>query len=109
MNTAELRNDGGTLAGFSVSNFFLRREGVPKIVQKIPGARIVRKQRPFRLAGPDDFCEFELDGRTFLVIEPFGDNNRYWVVTEPFGDSPQLAMVKDAFARHRVLFGLLAG
>jgi hypothetical protein len=109
VNTVELRNNGGTLTGFSVSNLLLRRGAVPKIVRKIPGARIVRHQRPFRLSGPDDFCEFELDGRTFLVIEPFGDNSRYLVVTEPFGDSPQLAMVRDAFARHRVLFGLLAG
>jgi len=97
------------LTGFRISNLFVRRGSLPNIVCTIPGARIVRKQRSFRLAGRDDFCEFVVDGKTFLVIEPFGDNSQFWVVTEPPEDCPQLAKVRDAFRKRRVLFGLLAG
>jgi hypothetical protein len=110
MKTREMKNDAGIVTGFSVSNLFLRRWAVPKVVRSIPGARVVRKQRPFRFRARDDFCEFVVDGKTFLVIEPFGDNSKYWVVAEPpEPHCPSLAKVREAFARHRVLFGLHAG
>lgn len=83
MKTAEPRNDNGVVTGFSVGSALLTRWGVPRIIRSIPGARVVRKQRPFRFAGPDDFCEFMVDGKTFLVIEPFGDNDKFWVVAKP--------------------------
>lgn len=109
MKTRELKNEDGTITGFSVSNLFLSRHGVPRVVSSIPGASVVRKQRPFRFAGPDDFCEFVVDGKTFLAIEPFGDNSEFWVVTEPPEECPQIAKVRQAFSQHRVLCGLYAG
>lgn len=109
MKTRELKSNDGTVTGFSVSHLFICRHDIPKIVSSIPGAKVVRKQRPFRLAGPDDFCEFIVDGKTFLAMEPFGDNSEFWVVTEPPEECPQIARVRQAFAEHRVLFGLYAG
>ena len=109
MKTRELREKDGRLTGFIVSNVLLGRHGVPKIVASIPGAQIIRKQAPFRLNGRDDFCEFIVDGKTFLAIEPFGDNNQFWVVAEPPEECPQLAKVREAFTKHRVLFGLYGG
>ena len=109
VKTKELRNDEGVVTGFSVSNLFLSRHGVPRIVASLPGVSIVRKQRRFRFSGPDDFCEFVVDGQTFLAIEPFGDNNEFWVVSEPPVECSQTGKVRDAFRKHRVLFGLYAG
>ncbi len=109
MRTRELRAEDGRLTGFIVSNAFLSRHGVPKVVATIPGAEIRRKQRRFAFSAPDDFCEFVVEGKTFLAIEPFGDNSEYWVVAQPADDSPQLAKVREAFSRHRVLFGLYGG
>ena len=109
MKTRDLRQDDGRLIGFIVSNFFLSRLAVPGIVESIAGARIIRKQRAFRLSGPDDFCEFIVDGKTFLAIEPFGDNSEFWIVSEPPEECPQLEAVRKAFSRHRVLFGLFEG
>ena len=110
MKTEDMHNDEGILTGFSISNFFLSRHTVPKIVGSIPGAQIVRKQRRFVVGAPDDFCEFVVDGKTFLAIEPFGDNTEFWVVAAPpEADCPQIEKVRAAFAEHRVLFGLYAG
>lgn len=109
MKTKELRNDEGRLTGFRVSKLFLSRHGVPKVVATIPGAQVVRKQKPFAFSSPDDFCEFVLEGKTFLAIEPFGDNSEFWVIAEPPKECPQMHKVREAFARHRVLFGLYAG
>ena len=104
MKTRDLRNDQGQLTGFIVSNLMLSRHGVPRIVADIPGAELLRKQKRFVLFAPDDFCEFIVDGKTFLAIEPFGDNSEFWVVTEPPEDCPQIEAVRRAFEAHR-LFG----
>jgi hypothetical protein len=104
MKTRDLRNDQGQLTGFSVSNLFLSRHGVPNIVADIPGASLVRKQRRLAVTAPDDFCEFTVEGKTFLAIEPFGDNSEFWVVTEPPEECPQIETVRRAFEEHR-LFG----
>jgi len=82
---------------------------VSKIVASIPGARIVRKQKRFALSAPDDFCEFEMDGKTFFAIEPFGDNDCYWIVTHPSEECFQLSKVRDVFEKHRFFFGLFNG
>jgi len=110
MKTKELKNDSGIVTGFSVGSTRLTRWGVPKIIRTIPGAQLIRKQSPFRLAGPDDFCEFTLDGKRFLVIEPFGDNSEFWVIAEP--PEPQcfpLTKVRGAFENYHGLFGFFAG
>jgi hypothetical protein len=110
MKTRALTNDSGVITGFSVGSARLTRWGVPKIIRSIPGARLVRTQRSFRLAGPDDFCEFVVDGQTFLVIEQFGDNSEFWVVAEPpEPECPPLAKVRSAFESYRGLFGFFAG
>jgi len=104
----DMHNDDGVLTGFAVSNLVLRRRGVSRIIRSLTDARIIREQPTFRVGGRDDFLEFVLDGITFLVIEPFGDNSEYWIVSEPTtGDSEQLRKTRDAFRGHRALFGLL--
>jgi len=109
MKTRDLREKDGRLTGFIVSNLLLSRHGVPKVVEAIPGVEIRSKQPRFAFSGPDAFCEFALEGKTFLAIEPFGDNSEFWVVSEPPEECPQLAKIREAFARHRVLFGLFSG
>jgi hypothetical protein len=109
VKTRDLRQNTGAVTGFIVSNTFLSRYKVPKIVAAIPGARVIRKQKHWAFSAPDDFCEFVVDGKSFLAIEPFGDNDCYWVVSEPPEDCPQLSKVRAAFEHHRVLFGAYAG
>ena len=47
----------------------------------------------------DEFCEFELDGERFLMIEPFGDSGRFRIVSDP--PAPEIAIenVRGFFAR----------
>jgi hypothetical protein len=97
MKTQDIRNDAGQLTGFSVSNLLLSRHGVPKIVETIDGAKILRKQRRFALSAPNDFCAFEFGGKRFLAIEPFGDNSEFCIVTDPVEECPQIDIVRRAF------------
>lgn len=109
MKTTDQRASVGRLTGFTVSNLFLGRLGVPRVVATIPGVVIRRKQKRFVLFAPDDFCELVVEGKTFLVIEPFGDSSEYCVMAEPPEESAQLAKVRDAFARHRPFLGWFCG
>jgi hypothetical protein len=106
MKTRELRTDQGELIGFIISNLLLSRHGVSSVVEAIDGARVLRKQKRFAIFARDDFCEFMIDGETFLAIEPFGDNSEFWVVSEPPKECPQLKIVWHAFEQHS-FFGRL--
>jgi hypothetical protein len=46
----------------------------------------------------DDFCEFEIDRARFLIIEPFGDNSRFWIVSDPPVPVEVVSRVRAAFA-----------
>jgi len=109
MKTRELRSDDGRLTGFSVSNLLLGRHGVPRVVAGILGAKVIRKQRRFTISAPDDFCEFVVDGKTFLAIEPFGDNSEFWLVTEPPEECTQLEAVRRAFENYGIFRDKNAG
>ncbi len=56
--------------------------------------------------GEEEFCEFELEGVTFVILEPFGDNDRYLIAGKKPEASPQLNRVREEFAGWRP-FGLL--
>jgi hypothetical protein len=85
MKTREMHNDAGTLTGFEVRNVLLTR------------------RRACRIAGfgwgDDEFCAFAVDGVPFLIIEPFGDNDRYWIVAEEPDPSarPLIERVRQVF------------
>jgi hypothetical protein len=109
MKTRTLKNDAGAVTGFAIGTLGITRRGVVKVLSSIPGIAITRKPGWVTAAGSDDFCEFMLEGKKFFVIEPFGDSDEFWVVTEPPEECPQSQKVRDAFNKHRLLFGLVAG
>ena len=97
MQVYDLRDDAGRVFAFQVNNFLLTRRGVPKAIRTIPGARIT--VAPRFLAG-EEFCEFEVEGKTFVAWEPFGDNSVYWIGPKPAEWCKQVATVRDAFLRY---------
>jgi hypothetical protein len=96
----------GRISAFEVSNTFLSRKGLCKIVRSIPETQIIKAPR-FRsyFKGEDEFCEFEIRGQKFKAWEPFGDNSRYWIGSEPPHWCEQLEVVRSAFMSHK-LFGI---
>lgn len=95
MRVFEHRSEDGRLRGFEVENFWLTRRGVARIVQSIPGVRLIHATSSWW--GRDDFCEFELNAVRFLVEEPFGDNSRYWIGPLEPGHEAELGVVRDRF------------
>lgn len=100
MHVFDLIDDSGTLLGFEVSNLLLSRRAACKIVRAIDGVVVTHVSRLFR--DTDDFCEFELGSEVFVIMEPFGDNSRYWIGPKTPGPSESLAVVRAGFEKYQL-------
>jgi hypothetical protein len=87
VKTYEVRNDG-LLVGFEI-HAWIGRWRASRIARDIPGSVIIRW--PDR-NDYDEFCEFEVDGERYLIIERFGDDHRFWIVSDP--PAPEIAVHK---------------
>ena len=102
MKLFEIRDDKDRIVAFEVSNLFVSRRRVARLVKSIPGARTTFSPQFF--SWPQAvFCRFEIDGGKFLVEEPFGDSSRYWVGGDPPGWHPALSKVVAAFENASVI------
>ena len=101
MKTFELLDEEDRMFAFEVNNAGLGRKGVCRVVDTIPGAQIIRRPKFLSWFREDVFCEFLVDGRTFVAWEPFGDNSRYWIGPEPTEWLPQTQSIRDAFEAFR--------
>ena len=99
MKTYGLKDNQGRTFAFEVSNFLIGRRAVVGIVRTIPGARLIKEPRRWRLSSGEDFCEFELEGVKFVVSEPFGDNSRYWIGAKPPRWVAGVERVQEVFTR----------
>ena len=104
MRVYNIHDEQGRLFAFEVSNFLLGRMGAIRVISRISGARNVWTPS-LSWFSLDVFCRFELDGVTFEVDEPFGDNSRYWIGPKPPQPEPppilQLNAIREAFIRAR--------
>src|SRR6187431_1100032 len=66
----------GALHAFEVSNSWLQPRAIARLVRS-QGAEVTFKRRLFRSG--DVHLQFRFKGREFQVVEPFGDNSRYWI------------------------------
>jgi hypothetical protein len=94
----DIKDVDGRVFAFEINNFPIGRRGVRRVLERIPGCRLVRGPKRFlSWFREDEFCEFEVEGIKFVVAEPYGDNSRYWIGPEPTRWVPQIAAVRDAF------------
>jgi uncharacterized protein (DUF1499 family) len=99
MNIYDLHDEQNRPFAFEISNLVLGRHGVCRVVESIPGAKVVRKPKFLSWFRESTFCEFVVDGEMYEVEEPFGDNSRYWVGPSTPRWLPQTEKVRNAFAR----------
>jgi len=93
MKIHDNRNDEGQLVSFEIRN--VGRSRVCRLIERTLPSTVVRRQRS------DDFGVLDLNGRTFVVMEPWGDNSRYLVHQEPPQPSTELETLSSAFAKYR--------
>jgi len=103
MKIHDLKDKAGRIFAFEVSNLFLSRRKLCKVIRSIPEAKIL-KAPSLCSRHEEEFCEFEIQGQKFVAWEPFGDNSRYWIGPNPSNWCEQVETVKMAF-KNRRLFG----
>ena len=101
MKTYELLDKDGHFFAFEVGNAGLGRRGVCRVVEAIPGAKVVRRPKFLSWFREEEFCEFVVDGKTFVAWEPYGDSSRYWIGPDPIEPLPQTQRVQAAFDAFR--------
>lgn len=64
--------------GFEVDSAYIGISGITRLLERLPGVEKVVRRAPFQKWG-DVRVRFTYHDIDFVVIEPFGDNSRYWI------------------------------
>jgi len=78
MQTYPILDGSGELYAFEIELLLISASTVGRIMRTKLGATITPKSRKF-YSNNDVRLGFVLQGAHFIVVEPFGDNSRYWV------------------------------
>ena len=93
-----LDDDGKPSRYFDVSNIFLTRRGAVRVVKSIPNVEMLRVPRYFQ--DNEAFCEFKLNNKKFILIEPYGDNSRFEIVCDE-EYTKELEQIASTFETHK--------
>ncbi len=99
VKTYDIHDPNNRLLAFEISNTFVGRRVICRMVELIPGATIIRRPKALSWLRESSFCEFTLDGEVYEIEEPYGDSSRYWIGPVPPRHLPQTLIIRDAFAR----------
>ena len=99
MRTYPIKDREGRLFAFEMDNLLLGRRGLARVVGSLSGVRIRRRPKFLSWFREEEFCEFEVDGGSFVAWEPYGDSSRYWIGPKDRRPHPAIERVEEAFAR----------
>ena len=107
MQVYEIKDGSGRIFAFEVDNGLLGRQAVIRIIERLPQAKLLKVPKLFSWFREDVFCKFEIMGHLFLVLEPFGDNSRYWIGPQDNAWYKEIDIIRDAFVKHRPGCGVI--
>ena len=95
----DITNKEGKVVAFQVEH--IGRHTLCSLLVKLsPGVRIIRLPCFLSWFRELDFCEFELEGITFVAKERPGLSSWIWVGTKPACWCPQIDVVRAAFQQY---------
>lgn len=90
-------DNAGNLISFEVPNWKVSRNRAVRIVAGVNGVEIIRgPKKLFSWLSEAVFCEFIIQGNSYEIEEPFGDNSRY-LISSVSNPAPELKQVLEAF------------
>lgn len=95
---------------FEIENVYVGPRAIGRILEQVNGVSGVRVRRAFS-KWEDVHVWFKYMDRDYVVVEPFGDNSRYWIgPKEAPENAPDVGAVENAFKDyrpplHREIFG----
>jgi hypothetical protein len=78
MKTYPIVQEGAPPFAFEIDHVYLLRRTIVRLLNTVEGVTEVHLGG--RFGSSDDIrIEFKCQGHDYIVMEPFGDNSRYWV------------------------------
>jgi hypothetical protein len=78
MKTYPLKDKNGFQIGFEIENVYISLRKIVKLLSTIKEVSDIKPRRLFDFRN-ENHIEFDYTGNDFVVMEPFGDNSRYWI------------------------------
>lgn len=114
MKTYPMFNEAGVRTPvFQIENIYIGLAAATRLLSEVKGVTEVRRRKMFTKSS-DVHVEFKYMGQPYIVLEPYGDNSRYWIGPAdmvagaddvPNTQSPtDLARLEDAFKHYRPAF-----
>jgi hypothetical protein len=102
MQTYPILNTSGELYAFEIDLLLISASTVGRLMRSKLGATITPRPRKF-YSNNDVRLGFVLQGVHFIVVEPFGDNSRYWVgpYAEDGARNPLIDQVHELLKEYR--------
>ena len=97
MHIYEVINESGEVFAFEINNTLLSRKKVIQIIEELPGVTVVSKPQDFVFDNESEFCQFEYEGDTFIIEEPWDDSSRYWIGPKPIKFTPNINSIMNHF------------
>lgn len=92
MDTYPVKNDDGRISAFEVESSYISIGRIKKLLSEVSHVSNLLSRRPF--SGNSEFrLGFTYAGVPFVVLEPFGDNSRYWIGPENDSNPSDLEQV----------------
>lgn len=96
MKVWEHKDQNGRTCAIEVPSL-TSRSRTTRIVGQVAGVRVTRRPKLFSWFREDCFCELELNGEPYHILEPFGDNSRYKIGRPQFSWHPDFHRIVTAF------------
>lgn len=95
---------GASPFAFEIENAYVSRRTVARLLGKLDGVTDVGLGGRFGSSN-DVRVEFKYQNRDYVVLEPFGDNSRYWIGPKNSAESAgDIGQVESLFKRYRPPF-----
>lgn len=86
---------------FEIENAYVGPRTIARLLGQINGVSDIRVRRPFS-KWEDVHVWFRYMDREYVVLEPFGDNSRYWIgPNEPAENALDVGDIENAFKGYR--------
>ena len=78
MDIYKLQNEGGDDFAFEMNNVYITKKQIAQLLSGIDQVDAIKVRQAW--SSPDDVhVEFQYQGESFIVWEPFADSSRYWI------------------------------
>ena len=99
MRTHKFYNDKDVLFAFEIENIYISVKRIKKLLESINSVENISSGRNVAVA--DVRIKFEYCGDQFIVMEPFGDNSRFWIGAEENSKSFDVSAIERVFSNYK--------